>query len=56
MLLINHGDRTFTVKNRMRIAQLVISGVVKAGIIEVERREDLESTSREDGGFGHTGV
>lgn len=56
VLLINHSKIPFTVKNRMRIAQLVVCGVVRAKVVEVESREDLETTAREAGGFGHTGV
>jgi dUTP pyrophosphatase len=56
VLLINHGKKPFTVKNGMRIAQLVIAEVVRARIVEVDGRGDLEKTAREDGGFGHTGV
>lgn len=56
VLLINHGKKPFVVKNGMRIAQLVIVEVVRAGIVEVDVRDDLEKTAREDGGFGHTGV
>ena len=56
VLLINHGKKPFVVKNGMRIAQLVIAEVVRARIVEVDGRGDLEKTAREDGGFGHTGV
>lgn len=55
VLLINHGRKQFTVKNRMRIAQMVISKVEKAKIVEVESLDEIDSTARKNGGFGHTG-
>ena len=56
VLLINHGRKSFIVKNRMRIAQLVVSRVERVEIEEVPRASDLEKTRRDAGGFGHTGV
>jgi len=56
VLLINHGARSFSVTNGMRIAQLVVCGVMRAKIVEVGSSEELEATAREDCGFGHTGV
>ncbi|MBN2322361.1 MAG: dUTP diphosphatase [Spirochaetes bacterium] len=56
VLLVNHGKRPFVVKNRMRIAQLVISRVERVEIEEVQDASELEETGREEGGFGHTGV
>jgi dUTP pyrophosphatase len=56
IILINHGPGPFVVKNGMRIAQMVISKVQKADIIEVSRMEEIDNTERDDGGFGHTGV
>ena len=56
VLLINHGKRPFVVKNRMRIAQLVVSRVARVEIEEVREASELEETGREEGGFGHTGV
>jgi len=53
VILTNLVDRPFTVKRGMRIAQMVIAPVVQAGLIEVD---ELPSTSRGEGGFGHTGV
>jgi dUTP pyrophosphatase len=56
VLLINHGHGPFTVKNGMRIAQLVIARVEKARIIEVSSMDEVGLTDRASGGFGHTGV
>jgi dUTP pyrophosphatase len=52
VILMNLGDEPFKVNVGDRIAQLVISPVVRAEITEVE---ELSSTERNDGGFGHTG-
>ena len=56
VLLINHGKKIFTVTNRMRIAQMIITRVEKADIVEAMVVEELERTERDNGGFGHTGV
>ncbi len=53
VLLINLGKAPFTVRNGERIAQMVISPVFQALLEEVE---DLPSTQRQGGGFGHTGL
>jgi dUTP pyrophosphatase len=53
VLLINHGVEPFTVTRGMRIAQLVISTVARASLIEVAK---LEETERGAGGFGSTGT
>lgn len=53
VLLINLGNEPYTVKNRDRIAQLVISPVSRANLVEAE---ELPSSERQEGGFGHTGI
>ncbi|HET6386434.1 MAG TPA: dUTP diphosphatase [Armatimonadota bacterium] len=53
VILINHGQEPFRVNRGDRIAQLVIAPVVHA---EWALVEDLETSVRGDGGFGHTGV
>jgi len=52
VLLINHGDASFTVRRGDRIAQLVIAPVTRAAI---EETPVLPPTARGDGGFGSTG-
>jgi len=52
IILINLGAEPFVVKSGTRIAQLVISPVVRA---ELEEVPDLPGTDRDQGGFGHTG-
>jgi len=51
-LLINHGKSPFVVTRGMRIAQLMVLPVPRVAWVEVE---DLPSTERGAGGFGHTG-
>jgi dUTP pyrophosphatase len=53
VLLINFGKDPVTVRNGERIAQMVISQVFRSTLVEVD---DLPSTGRQEGGFGHTGI
>ncbi len=52
VILINHGNEDFIIKNNDRIAQLVFNEVVKVSFKEVK---DLDQTSRDQKGFGSTG-
>jgi len=52
VILINLGRAPVEISRGMRIAQMVIQEVV---IGEWETVEELEQTSRDSGGFGHTG-
>ncbi|MGC8971804.1 MAG: dUTP diphosphatase [bacterium] len=52
VILMNLGDEPFKVNIGDRIAQLVISPITRVEVFEVE---ELSSTERNDGGFGHTG-
>lgn len=53
VILINHGDSTFSVKKGDRIAQLVFSRIFQAMFWDCG---DLMPTVRGAGGFGSTGV
>lgn len=53
VILVNLGGESFTVKNGDRIAQMVISPVVRTPVSEVEF---LSDTERGTGGFGSTGI
>lgn len=54
VILINHDPRdVITLKRGDRIAQLVVSGVAEAELIEVSQ---LPGSHRGEGGFGSTGV
>ncbi len=52
VILINHGESSFTVEPATRIAQMVIASYNRASWNEVE---SLEETARGTGGFGSTG-
>jgi dUTP pyrophosphatase len=52
VLLINHGQQPFEVKDGERIAQLVVARYERVTFAEVA---DLASSERGEGGFGHTG-
>lgn len=53
VLLINLGDRRYTVHRGDRIAQMIVAPVVRAELCEVD---SLAGSHRGPGGFGHTGV
>lgn len=50
--LINLGGEVFSINRGMRIAQLVITPVVR---IEFDFQNNLDNSTRNEGGFGHTG-
>ncbi len=52
VLLVNLGAAPITIRPGDRIAQLVIAPVARAEVVEVD---ELGSSSRGSGGFGHTG-
>lgn len=53
VLLINHGQESFTITRGERIAQMVFQVVPEISVSEVN---ELPETVRGAGGFGHTGV
>ncbi len=53
IIVINWGQRPFTIRRGDRIAQMIITKVYQADIMEVGV---LDSTERGEGGFGHSGV
>ena len=52
IILFNHGAAEFIVKNKDRIAQMVLKPILK---IDFEEVDDLPDTLRGSGGFGSTG-
>ena len=52
IILINHSRKDFTITRDMRIAQMVLAPVCQAKFVVCE---ELETTQRGSGGFGHTG-
>uniref|UniRef100_A0A7N0TXQ6 Deoxyuridine 5'-triphosphate nucleotidohydrolase n=1 Tax=Kalanchoe fedtschenkoi TaxID=63787 RepID=A0A7N0TXQ6_KALFE len=53
VILFNHSDVEFEVKEGDRIAQLILEKILTPEVVEVE---DLDDTVRGAGGFGSTGV
>tara|TARA_A100001015_G_scaffold126724_1_gene140424 strand:- start:639 stop:1076 length:438 start_codon:yes stop_codon:yes gene_type:complete len=52
VIIYNHGDTDFMVNNGDRIAQMILSPVIK---IKLEETDRLPETIRGEGGFGSTG-
>ena len=52
IIIYNHGDDDFIINNGDRIAQMVLSPIIKMDLEEVK---DLPKTIRGEGGFGSTG-
>lgn len=52
IIVINHGQESFTINSGDRIAQLIVAPVSQADFVEVS---ELSETLRGTGGFGHTG-
>jgi len=53
VILINHGNEPFIIRNGDRIAQMVVCPIVQA---KFEQVDELNDTERGSGGFGSTGV
>jgi len=52
IILFNHGNEDFIVNNNDRVAQMVLTPVIK---MELEEVDQLPETIRGSGGFGSTG-
>ena len=52
VIIFNHGNNDFIINNGDRIAQMILTPVVK---MEFEETNDLPETIRGEGGFGSTG-
>ena len=52
VILFNHGDSDFLINNKDRIAQMILTPVVK---INLKETDSLPETVRGEGGFGSTG-
>lgn len=52
IILINHGDAPFVIKPGERVAQMVIARFAR---VVWQEENELESSVRGEGGFGHTG-
>ena len=52
VIIYNHGKENFVVNNNDRIAQMILTPVIK---MELQETDKLPDTVRGDGGFGSTG-
>jgi len=52
VIIFNHGNNNFIVKNGDRIAQMILAPIMK---MELEEAKNLPQTIRGKGGFGSTG-
>ena len=52
VILFNHGKNDFLINNKDRVAQMVLTPVIK---MNLEETNDLPETIRGEGGFGSTG-
>ena len=52
VILFNHGKNDFLINNKDRIAQMILTPVIK---MELQEAEELPGTVRGEGGFGSTG-
>ena len=52
IILFNHGKEDFLINNKDRVAQMILTPVVK---MKLEETDNLPDTLRGEGGFGSTG-
>ena len=52
VILFNHGKNDFLINNKDRIAQMILTPVIK---MDLKETDDLPETIRGEGGFGSTG-
>ena len=52
VILFNHGKQNFKINNNDRIAQMVLTPVIK---LDLEETNELPESIRGEGGFGSTG-
>ena len=52
VILFNHGNKDFIVNNNDRVAQMVLTPIIK---MELEETNELPKSIRGEGGFGSTG-
>tara|TARA_B110000003_G_C16371068_1_gene426571 strand:- start:185 stop:622 length:438 start_codon:yes stop_codon:yes gene_type:complete len=52
IILFNHSNKEFIINNKDRVAQMILTPVIK---MELEEIDDLPDTLRGLGGFGSTG-
>lgn len=52
IILFNHGNENFLINNSDRIAQMILTPIIK---MELQETDELPHTVRGEGGFGSTG-
>ncbi len=52
IILFNHSKENFTINNNDRIAQMVLTPIIK---VKLEETNELPESTRGEGGFGSTG-
>ena len=52
IIIFNHGSENFIINNNDRIAQMVLTPIIK---MELEETNELPKSIRDKGGFGSTG-
>jgi len=52
IILFNHGSENFLINNNDRVAQIVLTPIIK---MELEETNELPKSIRDKGGFGSTG-
>ena len=52
IILFNHGNEDFLINNKDRVAQMILTPVIK---MNLEEADSLPDSVRGDGGFGSTG-
>ena len=52
IILFNHGNKSFIINNKDRVAQMVLTPIIK---MELEETNELPESLRGKGGFGSTG-
>jgi dUTP pyrophosphatase len=52
IILFNHGNEDFLINNKDRVAQMILTPVIK---MNLEETDSLPDSIRGDGGFGSTG-
>ena len=52
IILFNHGKEDFLINNKDRVAQMILTPIVK---MELEETDNLPDSLRGEGGFGSTG-
>ena len=52
IILFNHSNKEFIINNEDRVAQMILTPIIK---MELEESDNLPDTIRGEGGFGSTG-